>query len=109
MPDQVRHDDAITGWPALTQGPHSIIIVSIETRWECDMADLFENPLGLAGFEFVEFSAPQKGIPELVFEAMGFTLIATHRSNDVQLWRSEERRVGKVCVTTCRSPWSQHN
>src|SRR3546814_15582662 len=82
----VRHDDAITGWPALTQGPHSIIIVSIETRWECDMADLFENPLGLDGFEFVEFSAPEKGILEPVFEAMGFTLIARHRSKDVQLW-----------------------
>ncbi len=25
------------------------------------MADLFENPLGLDGFEFVEFSAPEKG------------------------------------------------
>src|SRR3546814_12360109 len=51
------------------------------------MADLFENPLGLDGFEFVEFSAPEKGILEPVFEAMGFTLIARHRSKDVQLWR----------------------
>ena len=25
------------------------------------MADLFENPMGLAGFEFVEFTAPEKG------------------------------------------------
>lgn len=51
------------------------------------MADLFENPLGLDGFEFVEFSAPDKGILEPVFERMGFTLIARHRSKDVQLWR----------------------
>ena len=51
------------------------------------MADLFENPLGLDGFEFVEFSAPEKGILEPVFERMGFTLIARHRSKDVQLWR----------------------
>ena len=51
------------------------------------MADLFDNPLGLDGFEFVEFSAPEKGILEPVFEAMGFTLIARHRSKDVQLWR----------------------
>jgi len=47
----------------------------------------FENPLGLDGFEFVEFSAPEKGGLEPVFTAMGFTLIARHRSKDVQLWR----------------------
>ena len=51
------------------------------------MADLFENPLGLDGFEFVEFSAPEKGVLEPVFTVMGFTLIARHRSKDVQLWR----------------------
>ena len=51
------------------------------------MTDLFENPLGLDGFEFVEFSAPEKGVLEPVFEAMGFALIARHRSKDVQLWR----------------------
>jgi 4-hydroxyphenylpyruvate dioxygenase len=51
------------------------------------MTDLFENPLGLDGFEFVEFSAPAKGVLEPVFEAMGFAMIARHRSKDVQLWR----------------------
>ena len=51
------------------------------------MPDLFENPAGLDGFEFVEFCAPEKGILEPVFEAMGFTRIARHRSKDVELWR----------------------
>ena len=51
------------------------------------MADLFDNPIGLDGFEFVEFAAPEKGILEPVFEAMGFTHVANHRSKDVQLWR----------------------
>src|SRR3546814_12287050 len=51
------------------------------------MADLFDNPLGLDGFEFVEFSAPEKGQLEPVFERMGFTRIARHRSKDVELWR----------------------
>ncbi|PCI61906.1 MAG: 4-hydroxyphenylpyruvate dioxygenase [Kordiimonadales bacterium] len=51
------------------------------------MADLFENPMGLCGFEFVEFTALEKGILEPVFEAMGFTAIAKHRSKDVTLWR----------------------
>ena len=54
------------------------------------MADLFDNPLGLDGFEFVEFCAPEKGVLEPVFQSMGFTLIARHRSKDVQLWRQGE-------------------
>lgn len=51
------------------------------------MTDLFDNPAGLDGFEFVEFCAPEKGVLEPVFETMGFTHIADHRSKDVQLWR----------------------
>ncbi len=51
------------------------------------MADVFENPMGLDGFEFVEFCAPQRGTIEPVLEATGFTLVAKHRSKDVDLWR----------------------
>ena len=51
------------------------------------MADLFENPVGLDGFEFVEFCAPERGILEPVFAVMGFAEIAQHRSKDVHLWR----------------------
>mgnify|MGYP000158846210 FL=1 len=54
------------------------------------MADLFENPLGLDGFEFIEFSAPEKGLLEPVFERMGFSRIARHRSKDVDLCRQGE-------------------
>lgn len=51
------------------------------------MADLFDNPAGLNGFEFIEFSAPEKGMLEPVFETMGFTKVARHRSKQVELWR----------------------
>ncbi len=51
------------------------------------VADLFDNPLGLDGFEFIEFCAPKKGVLEPVFTAMGFARIARHRSKDVDLWR----------------------
>jgi 4-hydroxyphenylpyruvate dioxygenase len=54
------------------------------------MSDLFENPLGLDGFEFIEFCAPEKGLLEPVFAAMGFARIAQHRSKDVHLWRQGE-------------------
>ena len=51
------------------------------------MSDLFDNPLGLDGFEFLEFCAPEKGVLEAAFERMGFSRVARHRSKDVQLWR----------------------
>ena len=51
------------------------------------MTDLFENPMGLDGFEFVEYAASERGILEPVFEMMGFSLVAKHRSKDVDLWR----------------------
>jgi 4-hydroxyphenylpyruvate dioxygenase len=51
------------------------------------MADLFENPMGLNGFEFVEFASPQEGVLEPVFEMMGFTAVARHRSKNVTLYR----------------------
>ena len=51
------------------------------------MTDLFDNPMGLDGFEFVEFSAPEKGVLEPIFEMMGFSHIANHRSKNVSLFR----------------------
>ncbi|RMX01318.1 4-hydroxyphenylpyruvate dioxygenase [Allofranklinella schreckenbergeri] len=51
------------------------------------MADLFDNPAGLDGFEFVEFASPTPGVLEPLFEKMGFTEVARHRSKDVSLYR----------------------
>jgi 4-hydroxyphenylpyruvate dioxygenase len=51
------------------------------------MTDLFDNPMGLMGFEFVEFASPTPGVLEPVFEAMGFTKVAQHRSKAVTLYR----------------------
>lgn len=51
------------------------------------MPDLFDNPMGLCGFEFVEFAGPQPEVLEQLFRNMGFSLIARHRSKDVLLYR----------------------
>lgn len=51
------------------------------------MADLFDNPMGLQGFEFVEFASPVPDLLEPLFEKMGFQLVARHRSKDVLLYR----------------------
>ncbi|MCB1645546.1 MAG: 4-hydroxyphenylpyruvate dioxygenase [Pseudomonadales bacterium] len=46
-----------------------------------------DNPMGLDGFEFVEFCAPEPGVLEPVFTMLGFQEIARHRSKQVSLWR----------------------
>ena len=51
------------------------------------MADLFDNPMGLMGFEFVEFASPTPNVLEPLFEKLGFTRVAVHRSKDVVLYR----------------------
>ena len=51
------------------------------------MSDLFENPMGTDGFEFVEYAAPDPKQLHALFERMGFAPVARHRSKDVTLWR----------------------
>ena len=41
------------------------------------MADLYENPMGLMGFEFIELASPTPNTLEPIFEIMGFTKVAT--------------------------------
>lgn len=52
-----------------------------------EQPDQLDNPMGLDGFEFVEFAAPQRGVLEPAFLSMGFIQVARHRSKDVELWR----------------------
>lgn len=51
------------------------------------MTYLFDNPMGLQGFEFVEFASQTPNHLEPLFESMGFVLVARHRSKDVLLYR----------------------
>ena len=51
------------------------------------MPDLFDNPMGLDGFEFVEFASPEAGVLEPVFQLLGFEAVARHRSKRVTLYR----------------------
>ena len=49
--------------------------------------DLFENPLGTDGFEFVEFTGPDPETMARQFETMGFVAVARHRSKNVLRYR----------------------
>jgi 4-hydroxyphenylpyruvate dioxygenase len=46
-----------------------------------------ENPCGLDGFAFIEFSAPNKEILERQFMALGFQPVATHKTLDITLYQ----------------------
>ena len=49
--------------------------------------DLFDNPLGTDGFEFVEFTSPEPERLKGLFELMGFTAVSRHRSKNVLRFR----------------------
>jgi 4-hydroxyphenylpyruvate dioxygenase len=51
------------------------------------MGDLFENPMGTDGFEFVEYTAPDPEQLRKLFTRMGFPVTARHRSKNVTLHR----------------------
>ncbi|MFM7784954.1 MAG: 4-hydroxyphenylpyruvate dioxygenase [Gammaproteobacteria bacterium] len=66
------------------------------------MSSHIDNPMGLDGFEFIEFAAPARGLVEPVFETLGFRRVAEHRSKDVSLWR--QGNVNFVLNYEARSP-----
>ena len=58
-----------------------------------------ENPMGTDGFEFVEYTAPDPKLLGALFEQMGFTPVARHRSKDVLLYRQ-----GRINFIVNREP-----
>jgi len=54
---------------------------------DAQSASLWDNPQGLNGFEFVEYTAEDPQLLGPLFERLGFTKIAKHRSKNVELWR----------------------
>ena len=47
------------------------------------MSEVYENPMGTDGFEFVEYAAPDPQALRSLFERMGFPVVARHRSKNV--------------------------
>jgi 4-hydroxyphenylpyruvate dioxygenase len=75
----VRHREAASG-----PGPD----LSPARRAGGDMArDLWDNPMGTDGFEFVEYTGPDPAQLAALFERMGFVAAARHRSKNVTLYK----------------------
>ncbi|MCG8434442.1 MAG: 4-hydroxyphenylpyruvate dioxygenase [Gammaproteobacteria bacterium] len=51
------------------------------------MSNQRANPMGVDGFEFVEFAAPDPALLHALFKNLGFTAVAKHRSKNVTLYR----------------------
>ena len=49
--------------------------------------DLWDNPMGTDGFEFVEYTGPDPQELAALFERMGFVAAARHRSKNVTLYK----------------------
>ena len=62
---------------------------------------LFDNPMGLDGFEFVEFAAREPQQLESLFGMLGFSAVAQHRSKNVMLYRQ-----GQINFILNREPGS---
>ena len=58
-----------------------------------------DNPMGTDGFEFIEYTAPDPKQLGALFEQMGFTAVARHRSKDVLLYRQ-----GRINFIVNREP-----
>ena len=52
--------------------------------------DLWDNPMGTDGFEFVEYTGPEPAQLGALFERMGFVAAARHRSKNVTLYKHGE-------------------
>ncbi|HET7370527.1 MAG TPA: 4-hydroxyphenylpyruvate dioxygenase [Gammaproteobacteria bacterium] len=51
------------------------------------MTEMFDNPMGTDGFEFVEFTAPDVKVLHDLFSRMGFEAVARHKNKAVTLYR----------------------
>ncbi len=47
----------------------------------------FENPMGIDGFEFVEFAAPDAAPLHALFKQMGFSAVLKHKARDITVYR----------------------
>ena len=48
---------------------------------------IFDNPMGVDGFEFMEFAAPDPKLLHDLFPRLGFTVVARHKSKKIALYR----------------------
>ena len=66
----------------------------------------YENPCGLNGFAFLEFSGPEQSALHNQFREMGFRAIATHQSQDITLYQQGDIQ---FIVNSTKESQAHHN
>ena len=61
--------------------------MAVSLQHGVEMSDPNQNPMGIDGFEFVEFSAPDARELHDLFKRLGFTAVARHKTKQVTLYR----------------------
>src|SRR3546814_15299526 len=89
-----RLDDALDVSVALRQCRHASLVIAQDIR--CDGRLLLDAEVKVAALDADGFRP--RGIPETLYEEL--------KSLEQGAQRSEERRVGKECVSKGRSRWS---
>jgi 4-hydroxyphenylpyruvate dioxygenase len=60
---------------------------TLESQMSAAPSQQHSNPLGLSGFEFVEFAAPDPALLDQLFRRMGFVHVANHKQAPLVLYR----------------------
>ncbi len=60
--------------------------------------DILDNPLELCGFAFIEFVSTENGLDQ-IFETIGFTKVAKHKSKKVYLWCQRHSKIDPFYLT----------
>jgi len=47
----------------------------------------FDNPMGIDGFEFVEFASPEPQHLHTLFKQLGFSAVLRHRTRAITVYR----------------------
>src|SRR3546814_11809795 len=88
-------------------------LIRDETSGNAMVGRLIEDFYIEGGRSSLRWSLPAELVPQMVRHQWGYLDIqvcAKFRSKySLILYRSEERRVGKECVSTCRSRWSPYH
>ena len=61
--------------------------MTVQTKAQTQEPEDSVNPMGTDGFEFVEYTAPEPAALARLFELLGFTAVARHRSKNVTLYK----------------------
>ena len=64
-------------------------------------AATFDNPMGIDGFEFVEFASPEPQLLHEYFRTLGFTPVARHRTRKITNYRQGDCTLDTWHCPTC--------